>query len=80
MDTPGFSAMELSGLEPSELAACFPEFRPLFGKCRFSTCTHSHEPDCAIKHALDEGAILPERYEAYLSILAEIREAKNSMR
>lgn len=73
-DTPGFSAMELSGLEPVELAGCFPEFLPYLGKCRFSPCTHSHEPDCAIKMAVDDGEIFSERYEAYISILEEISQ------
>lgn len=72
-DTPGFSAMELSELEPGELAGCFPEFMPYLGKCRFSPCTHSHEPDCAVKRAVDNGEISSERYEAYISILEEVR-------
>ena len=74
VDTPGFSAMELTGLEETELAFCFPEFRPYLGKCRFSTCTHSHEPDCAVKEAAEKGLLLPERYEAYLSILGTVHK------
>ena len=72
VDTPGFSAMDFQGMDPMELPDCFPDFRPYLGKCRFSPCTHSHEPDCAVKRAVAEGAILAERHEAYLSILNEI--------
>lgn len=71
-DTPGFSAMELSELESAELAGYFPEFIPYLGKCRFSPCTHSHEPDCAVKRAVEGKEISSERYEAYVSILEEI--------
>ncbi len=74
VDTPGFSAMELSELAAGELAFAFPEFREYLGKCRFSTCTHSHEPDCSVKQAAEEGAVSRERYEAYLAILGEIQE------
>ncbi len=73
VDTPGFSAMELSELEEGELAYAFPEFREYLGKCRFSTCTHSHEPDCAVKAAVETGAVSKERSEAYLAILEELR-------
>ncbi len=73
-DTPGFSVMELSGMETGELAGCFPEFQPYLGKCRFSPCTHSHEPDCAVKRALEAGELSSERYEAYISILGEISQ------
>lgn len=76
VDTPGFSAMDLSGLEPEELPHCFPEFAPCLGKCRFSPCSHSHEPGCAVKEAAQAGDIIPERYEAYLAIRQEILEAR----
>lgn len=76
VDTPGFSAMDLSGLEPEELPHCFPEFVPCLGKCRFSPCSHSHEPGCAVKEAAQAGDIIPERYEAYLAIRQEILEAR----
>ncbi len=74
VDTPGFSAMELTEMEEGELAYAFPEFREYLGKCRFSTCTHSHEPDCAVKAAVESGAISKERSGAYLAILEELRE------
>ena len=74
VDTPGFSAMELTKLDTAVLPDCFPEFRPYLGHCRFQPCSHSHEPDCAVKAAVASGAIAEERYQAYLSILSEIKE------
>lgn len=76
VDTPGFSAVDFSGLEPEELPGCFPDFAPFLGRCRFSPCSHSHEPGCAVKEAAEAGHILMERYEAYLSIHREIQEAR----
>lgn len=73
VDTPGFSSMELADIDPAELSACFPDFQPYLGHCRFSPCTHSHEPDCAVKAALEAGEILRERYDAYCAILDEIK-------
>lgn len=74
VDTPGFSAMEFTELDTAVLPDCFPEFRPYLGHCRFQPCSHSHEPDCAVKAAVASGAIAEERYQAYLSILSEIKE------
>ena len=76
VDTPGFSAVDFMGMEPEELPACFPEFAPYLGKCRFSPCSHSHEPGCAVKAAAEAGAVARERYEAYLAIRTEIQEAQ----
>lgn len=72
VDTPGFSSMELDGIGEQLLPSYFPEFRPYLGHCRFSPCSHSHEPDCAVKEAVAAGNIPQERYDAYLSILEEI--------
>lgn len=71
-DTPGMQTFGFPGSDKRELAACFAEFRPLEGRCRFSPCTHSHEPDCAVKEAVEEGRIAPTRYESYLDMLSEI--------
>ncbi len=76
VDTPGFSAMEFPELEETDLARYFREFVPYFEECRFSPCTHSHEPQCRVKSAVDAGEISRERYDAYLGILAEIRNRK----
>lgn len=78
VDTPGFSAAELENIDKSELAFYFPEFRPYIDKCYYNTCTHSHEPDCAVKEAVEAGTISTARYEAYLNILQTINERKKA--
>lgn len=78
VDTPGFSAAELENIDKSQLAHYFPEFRPYIEKCYYNTCTHSHEPDCAVKEAVAAGAICQARYEAYLNILQTINERKKA--
>jgi ribosome biogenesis GTPase len=76
VDSPGFSSLNLQDIPENVLPQCFPEFSPFIGHCRFSPCSHSHEPGCAVKKAVEEGRILRERYEAYLSILKEIHMKK----
>ncbi len=76
VDTPGFSAMEFAGMEAAGLAECFIEFAPYVGNCRFQPCTHSHEPQCAVKEAVGSGTVSQERYDAYLNILGEIVQRK----
>lgn len=71
VDTPGFSEVGLWGVEPRELAACFPEFRPLLGQCRFPDCRHVSEPGCRISAAADAGAIHPDRLASYRLLLSE---------
>lgn len=78
VDTPGFSAAELENIDKAQLAYYFPEFRPYIEKCYYNTCTHSHEPDCAVKEAVAAGAICQARYEAYLNILQTINERKKA--
>lgn len=78
VDTPGFSAAELEQLDKGKLAWYFPEFRQYIEKCYYNTCTHSHEPDCAVKEAVEAGSICRERYEAYLNILQAINERKKA--
>lgn len=71
VDTPGFSEVGLWGVEPRELAACFPEFRPLLGRCRFPDCRHVHEPGCRIIAAAETGGIHADRLASYRLLLAE---------
>lgn len=78
VDTPGFSAAELENIDKAQLAHYFPEFRPYIEKCYYNTCTHSHEPYCAVKEAVAAGAICQARYEAYLNILQTINERKKA--
>lgn len=71
VDTPGFSEVGLWGVEPRELAACFPEFRPLLGQCRFPDCRHVSEPGCRIAAAAAEGKVHPDRLASYRLLLEE---------
>jgi ribosome biogenesis GTPase len=69
-DTPGWKSLALWDTEPEELDAYFPELRELVQHCQFSDCTHIHEPGCAVRRALEEGKIHPERYDSYLRLRA----------
>jgi len=71
-DTPGMQTFGFPGTDKGELPACFPEFEEFEGDCRFQHCTHSHEPGCAVKEALEKGRIARSRYESYEAMLAEI--------
>jgi ribosome biogenesis GTPase len=73
-DTPGIQTFGYPGSDPVELTECFPEYREYEGSCRFRPCSHSHEPDCAIKCALEEERLQPTRYRSYLSMLEEVRQ------
>ena len=74
VDTPGFSEVGLWGLEARGLAECFPEMRSRLGHCRFQDCRHVSEPGCAVRAAVTEGAIHPDRYASYLLLLQETEE------
>lgn len=73
VDTPGFTSLELSGLELPELENYFPEFRK-FSNCRYTSCIHENESYCAIKKAVEDGELNKARYQNYLALLKEIRE------
>jgi ribosome biogenesis GTPase len=65
-DTPGLKSLALWDIEPEELDGYFPELRNLVAECAFSDCTHTHEPDCAVRKAVEEGKIHTERYKSYV--------------
>lgn len=67
-DTPGLRELGLWEIDRGELAWCFREFRPYLGKCRFDDCAHVHEPDCAVRAAVDAGEIARTRYESYVRL------------
>ena len=77
-DSPGVREFGLWGIEELELAACFPEFREHLGACRYPNCSHSHEPECGLRDAVEEHALDARRYESYLRILESVREGKLS--
>ncbi|MGH7448653.1 MAG: ribosome small subunit-dependent GTPase A, partial [Longimicrobiales bacterium] len=71
-DTPGLRELGLWGIDAVELPACFPEFTHLIGTCRFArSCSHTHEPGCAITDAVEAGAIDRERYGSYVTLREE---------
>ncbi|MBP2635640.1 MAG: rsgA [Firmicutes bacterium] len=76
VDTPGFSFTEFGDMEETHLMDYFPEISPIAPKCKFNTCVHYKEPQCAVKQAVADGLIHSERYQSYLEILNEIRESK----
>jgi ribosome biogenesis GTPase len=66
-DTPGLREVGLWEVERDELDSLFPEFRPFLGQCRFDrSCTHTHEPGCAVRRALAEERIDRGRYDSYV--------------
>lgn len=74
IDTPGIRSFGLDGIKPEETAVYFPEMLKVSAGCRFTPCTHTHEPDCAVKRAVEDGEISPERYSSYLGMLEENRK------
>ena len=77
MDTPGFSVFDAVEIEEEELASLYREFAPFLGRCRFLSCMHQNEPDCAVKKAVEQGIIHPERYKRYIKILNILKEKRN---
>ncbi|MEI8048213.1 MAG: ribosome small subunit-dependent GTPase A [Bacteroidota bacterium] len=69
IDTPGIKEFGLVHFESQEISERFPEFRALLPDCKYKNCTHVHEPSCAVKQALDQGFVNPERYHNYLGLL-----------
>ena len=71
IDTPGIKGFGLVEMDKEELSHYFPEMLRLNTECRFSPCTHTHEPGCRIKEAVEEDLISEERYISYLGMLEE---------
>lgn len=74
VDTPGFSEVGLWGMEPNELANCFPEFRALVDACKYADCSHVHEPGCAVLAAANAGSISADRVASYQALLTELQD------
>ena len=71
IDTPGIRGFGLVDVSELELSGYFPEMLRVEDNCRFAPCTHTHEPGCAVKEAVENGEISVERYESYLGMLDE---------
>ena len=71
VDTPGLRGFGLVDLKKEEIALYFPEMLKVAEDCRFAPCTHTHEPGCAVKEAVENGEISYDRYSSYLGMLDE---------
>lgn len=75
-DTPGFSSIELSEMDESDLENYYSEIYELSGNCKFNKCSHITEPNCKIKDALNCGKISKVRYDNYTKIYQELKEKR----
>lgn len=75
-DTPGFGNLLAENIDERELYKYFREFKQFEHNCKFAPCTHTHEPVCGVKQAVQEGKIAASRYQSYLAILDEIKLLK----
>lgn len=76
-DTPGFSQLEIENLKCGELREYFPEIWEREGLCRFRGCSHTAEPDCAVKKAVENGEIAQSRYESYKMLYDKLKLIKD---
>lgn len=76
VDTCGFSVMEGIDIEPEELVYYYDEFLSLQNKCKFINCTHTKEPDCAVKKGVSDGTVNALRYERYVKLYEQLRERR----
>lgn len=76
-DTPGFSVFQLQGLSNIDIATNFPSFTNIWQNCKFRTCLHQQEPECAIKKAVANKIISSFFYEDYCKILIEFNKINN---
>ena len=76
IDTPGIKGFGTFDMEPEELSSYFKEIFHFSQDCRFSNCTHTHEPGCAVLKALEDHYIAESRYQSYLSMLNDKDEGK----
>ena len=76
IDTPGIKGFGTFDMEPEEISGYFKEIFEFSRNCRFSNCTHTHEPGCAVRKAVEEHYIAESRYQSYLSMLEDKEESK----
>ncbi len=74
IDTPGIREIDPFGIRKEDVGHYFIEFPEYSSGCRFNTCTHDHEPGCAVIKSVEQGKIPAERYESYLKILETVEE------
>ena len=76
IDTPGIKGFGTFDMERGEISHYFRELFQFSHECRYANCTHTHEPGCAVRRALDDQLIAPSRYQSYLSMLGDEDEGK----
>ncbi|MGD8559003.1 MAG: small ribosomal subunit biogenesis GTPase RsgA [Gammaproteobacteria bacterium] len=76
IDSPGVREFGLGPVSRDELSQGFVDFQPWLGQCKFNDCSHEQEPDCAIKHAVDTGAISKQRYDSFLRLARTLEQRK----
>lgn len=76
IDTPGIKGFGTFNMEPEEICGYFKEIFRFSKDCRFSNCTHTHEPGCAVRQAVEDHYIAQSRYASYLSMLDDKEEGK----
>ena len=69
IDTPGVKGFGVIDIEKEEISHFFPEMFAILENCQYYNCTHSHEPNCAVKDAVENGEISETRYKSYISLL-----------
>lgn len=77
IDSPGIREIEPFGVSKIDLSHYFNEFKKFIPKCKFNTCTHDHEPACAVRKAVEKGKISQERYLSYINLLYTIEDDIN---
>ena len=77
-DTPGFSSLDYEVDNAEDLNRAFPEIAVVSRDCKFRSCTHTHEPNCAVKPAVGKGQIASFRFEDYLQFLSEIEHRRET--
>lgn len=77
IDSPGVRQFSPMPCDLTELESYYPDFRPFLGKCKFHNCTHSIEPDCAIRQAVEDGELAESRYQSFQRLRIEFKDADN---
>ena len=76
IDTPGIKGFGTFDMEEEEIGHYFPEIFQTSADCKYSNCTHRHEPGCAVRRAVEEHLISESRYTSYLNMLEDKEEGK----
>lgn len=79
-DTPGFSNLDYAIDNAEDLSEAFPEIRHFSHDCKFRSCSHRHEPQCAVKAAVEAGDIWQVRYDNFLQFLSEIENRRETFK